>query len=466
MHKDRLITLNQGKKIGNKKYVLYFMQQSQRVHYNHALNHAIYIANLYDLEVLVCFFIDDTFYGANQRHFKFMLEGMSEVSQTLKHFKIGFYHEIGFASELIKPLLKDAFYVVFDHGYMRYQKQIRKSIYEYIIDEHIDLPLVQIDSDMVMPIRAISNKAEYGAYAIRPKIMKQYQSYLDFKRIDEVNKPFMTQGANYPLKFDVEAIMGQLNVDRSVSFSPVYQGGYIAAQKQWFKFVSQGIDNYLVSNDPSTDYTSKMSLYLHFGQISVLELIDKLDMYLSQASISKEAYDAYIEQLVVRRTLAFNYVNFNLDYDSFDHMTENWAYETMKVHQTDEREYLYDQETIEFGLTHDIYFNAAMAQMRITGYMHNYMRMYWAKKIIEWTIDYQTAYKITIDLNNKYFIDGRDPNSYAGVAWCFGKHDRAWTERPIFGKLRYMNAKGLERKFKMKDYVEQMNVLIDTYEKN
>ena len=138
-------------------------------------------------------------------------------------------------------------------------------------------------------------------------------------------------------------------------------------------------------------------------------------------------------------------------------MTEPWAYMTMNEHAHDRRDYLYSKDQIERAQTHDPYFNAAMNEMVYTGYMHNYMRMYWAKKIIEWSNYFEEAYHTIIELNNKYFIDGRDPNSYAGVAWCFGKHDRAWTERPIFGKLRYMNAAGLERKFDMEKYIQRID---------
>ena len=130
-------------------------------------------------------------------------------------------------------------------------------------------------------------------------------------------------------------------------------------------------------------------------------------------------------------------------------MTDGWAYQTMAMHRDDEREYIYTLEELIKCNTHDPYWNDAMREMVETGYMHNYMRMYWCKKILEWSPSYQEAYEHAIYLNNRYFIDGRDPNGYTGVAWCFGKHDHGWKERPIFGKLRYMNANGLKRKFKM-----------------
>ncbi|HPG43326.1 MAG TPA: FAD-binding domain-containing protein, partial [Acholeplasmataceae bacterium] len=171
-------------------------------------------------------------------------------------------------------------------------------------------------------------------------------------------------------------------------------------------------------------------------------------------------FDQYVEQLLVRRELAFNYVTYQKGYDQFETMTEPWAYQTMKAHENDIRSYLYDKNDYINFRTHDPYFNAAMIEMVKTGYMHNYMRMYWAKKIIEWSPSFKEAYETIKYLNDTYFIDGRDPNSYTGIAWCFGKHDRAWTERNIFGKLRYMNDKGLEKKFDIKSYVLQMNAYL------
>jgi deoxyribodipyrimidine photo-lyase len=170
--------------------------------------------------------------------------------------------------------------------------------------------------------------------------------------------------------------------------------------------------------------------------------------------------DDFIEELVVRRELAINFIYYNKKYDEFDSMTYDWAYKTMEEHVEDKREYIYSLEDLENYNTHDKYWNASMKEMVHTGFMHTYMRMYWCKKILEWSPDYKTAYENSLYLNNKYFIDGRDPNSFTGIAWCFGKHDRAWKERPIFGKLRYMNANGLERKFDMQGYIDRIEKMI------
>jgi deoxyribodipyrimidine photo-lyase len=149
-----------------------------------------------------------------------------------------------------------------------------------------------------------------------------------------------------------------------------------------------------------------------------------------------------------------NYVYYNLTYDSFDGLP-SWAKTTLLRHTQDPRQYIYTKDEFEQAKTHDPFWNAAQLEMKHTGKMHGYMRMYWGKKILEWTKSPQDAFQIALSLNNKYELDGRDPNGFTGIAWCFGKHDRAWKERPIFGKVRYMNDAGLTRKFNMKNYVEK-----------
>jgi deoxyribodipyrimidine photo-lyase len=231
-----------------------------------------------------------------------------------------------------------------------------------------------------------------------------------------------------------------------------YKGsiGEIKAQEVLNDFISDNLNHYHDRNDPSLDFTSHLSKYIKYGFISPVQIINQV--HASQ----KNNQDLFIEELVVRRELAINFCYYNEGYDQFDQMTYEWAYKTMKVHETDEREYLYTTEDYLSFNTHDPYFNAAMKEMVYFGYMHNYMRMYWAKKIIEWSYTYKEAFEISLFLNNTYFYDGNTPNGYAGVAWCFGKHDRAWTERKIFGKLRYMNSNGLKRKFDIETYVSHI----------
>ncbi len=459
MNEKRLIHLRDGRINHDAKFVMYWMQQSQRVHYNHALNHAISLANTYKLPLVVYFGLVTDYPEANERHYVFMLEGLKEVKELFTKLHINFVLRIEDGSKPMKEYLRQSQALVMDYGYVRYQRKWRKQVLEMIEEEFPDVFVDIVDTDLIVPVRVASDKAEYGAFTIRPKLTKLYQEFRDFKRLSRLrNTEHMFLRSDYDL-IDPEGFCAGLNIDHSVKKSTYYEGGYLSANRLFLDFTENKVNEYVNSNDPSKNLTSKMSMYLHFGQISALELLDRMFMLHEQGQIDDSSFDAYIEQLLVRRELAFNFVTYQKGYDDFNHMTEDWAYQSMREHEEDKRVRLYTKEQLELAQTHDLYWNAAMKEMYFTGYMHNYMRMYWAKKIIEWMPNYQMAYETILYLNNKYFIDGRDPNSYAGVAWCFGKHDRAWTDRPIFGKLRYMNDKGLERKFDIMSYVNQMDLL-------
>jgi deoxyribodipyrimidine photo-lyase len=248
---------------------------------------------------------------------------------------------------------------------------------------------------------------------------------------------------------DLDTSPEALGIDRAVSRQTFYVGGSAEAKSRLDDFVGGKLHDYAGKrSDPSLGIQSNMSPYLHFGQVSPLEVA----LRVRESAAPQEAKDAYLEELIVRRELSLNFVHFNPRYDSFDCLP-GWAQSTLERHGRDHREYLYSLEELEAAGTHDPYWNAAMREMTVTGKMHNYMRMYWGKKILEWTPSPRGAFEAALRLNNRYFLDGRDPNSFAGVAWVFGKHDRPWAERPIFGKVRYMNANGLRRKFNMDDYV-------------
>ncbi|MFW9805556.1 MAG: deoxyribodipyrimidine photolyase, partial [Candidatus Thorarchaeota archaeon] len=229
-----------------------------------------------------------------------------------------------------------------------------------------------------------------------------------------------------------------------------FQGGTKAARETLEKFIRFDLDVFGTQrNDPSNDRLSNMSPYLHFGQISPIEIAIEVLKTNSPGS------ESYLEELIVRRELSMNFVFFNSNYDNIECLPK-WAKETLDLHALDPREYVYSYSELERAETHDPYWNAAQKEMTRFGKMHGYMRMYWGKKILEWTDSPEEAYTICITLNDKYELDGRNPNGYAGVAWCFGKHDRAWKEREIFGKVRYMNENGLRRKFDIEKYVERI----------
>ncbi len=453
MRSNRITSLLNRIKDVPKRKVIYWMQTSIRYQYNHGLEHAIRLANLKKSELLVVFYLDFSFPNANLRSFKFMLEGLYETLLTLNQNQIAVKVILGKAEDLIHKELIDASDLVMDFAYLRYQRLQRTKIKEACINQGIDINISMVESDLLVPVESIYPKKAYNARIIRGHVLRQMN---EFRDLNQMSKLEVRSLKLFESEFDFKNMNQSLKTyltDQSVLPSVSYIGGYSEAIKmlQVFlddKFISYG------ENDPSKRVQSYLSAYLHFGFISVLDILDRLDLYMLEHQLSFGVYDKFIEQLLVRRSLAFNFVYYELNYDVFEYMTEKWAYDTLNNHQVDERYELYSLNEIEYGKTKDIYFNASMDEMRLTGYMPNYLRMYWAKKIMEWQPSMKIAYESIKYLNDKYFIDGRDPNSYASIAWCFGKHDRAWQERKIFGKVRYMSQTGLLSKFDMASYID------------
>ncbi len=458
IHPDRITTIFKSEK-KDASYVLYWMQQSARVSFNHALLKTIEIANQQQLPVLVVFSLTYDYLDANLRHYTFMLEGLKEVKETLNDLGITFHIALGKPEETLLEFIQNCHTLVMDHGYLKPQKLWRRRLYEKIEVMSPKSGLIVVESDVIVPVKKAYEKLAYGAYVVRSSIMRKIASYRDFKALVTIeNKTRIPIDEVFDLN-NIKSALSNTTLNQSVKPYETFSGGYSQALKHLEYFFKNQIKHYDLRSDPGLNIQSYMSMYLHFGQICSLEIYEYVtDLYTLQ-SIDTQVYEQFIEQLIVRRELAFNFVTYNKDYDLFDKMTEPWAYQTMEAHREDERKYLYTKTELEQGLTHDPYFNSAAKEMRITGFMANYMRMYWAKKIMEWTESMPKAYENIVYLNNKYFLDGRDANSYVNIAWCFGKMDRAFTERYIFGKLRYMNDKGLERKFDMDAYVKRINQL-------
>jgi len=444
IQKERIKILNK-KEMGKGAYVLYWMQASQRVEYNHALEYAILRANELHQPVIVFFGITDHFPEANERHYTFMLEGLREVKQCLE--KRGIQMVILHKSPELGgfQLAKKASLTVVDRGYLRIQKEWR----DYVA-KRIDCPLVQVESDVIVPVEEASPKEEYAAATIRSKIHKKLSNFL---RPLKENNPIIDSLSLDFDTFEVEDLgkaISKLRIDRSVKKANAFYGGPEAAKKYLQVFLEDKLDHFAeLRNDPTVDYLSHMSPYLHFGQISPLYIA------LKTSEIDSSGKEAFLEELIVRRELSMNFVFYNEKYDSFEGIPE-WAKKTLKAHQRDKRPFLYTLEELESGKTHDPYWNAAQKEMVVKGKMHGYMRMYWGKKFIEWSKTPEEAFRKALHLNNKYELDGRNPNGFTGVAWCFGKHDRPWGERPIFGNVRYMNDKGLKRKFDADQYVKMV----------
>ncbi|HUU78820.1 MAG TPA: deoxyribodipyrimidine photo-lyase [candidate division Zixibacteria bacterium] len=432
------------------EYVIYWMQSSQRASYNHALEFAIEEANELQKPLIVFFGLTDSFPEANERHFYFMVEGLKGVKQQLYTKGINFVIRKTSPELGIAKLAKEAASVIVDRGYLRIEKKWRR----FALGK-LECPLIQIESNVIVPIEETSDKEEYAAATIRPKITRKLDEYLVTLKERVLKK--------HSLEFDIESldianieqVISKLATDHSVKKSDQYRGGLTECKKNLELFIEKKLWNYDKGrNDPVKDYISHLSPYLHYGQVSPLFIALEI-----QKTTNVEAKKAFLEQLIVRRELSSNFVFYNNDYDNYNAILPNWTKSTLEDHIKDSREYIYTQDEFELEKTHDPFWNAAQKEMVITGKMHNYMRMYWGKKILEWTKTPEEAYNIAIYLNNKYELDGRDPNGYTGVAWIFGKHDRPWKERPIFGKIRYMNANGLRRKFDAEGYVKKVENL-------
>ena len=448
IQKERIQALN-AKETKRGTYVLYWMQASQRTEYNHALEYAVLKANELHQPLVVFFGITDHFPEGSQRHYTFMLEGLRDVRRSLEKRGIQMVIQHTSPEQGVVQFAKGASFVVVDRGYLKIQRAWRDDA-----ASRMDCPLVQVESDVIVPIEETSPKEEYAAATIRSKIHKKLDHFLcPLKEVDPDIDSLSLDFDSFDID-DVEEAVSRLHIDRSVKKVSCYRGGSGEAKKHLRLFLRDKLDRFPeMRNDPTVDFLSHMSPYLHFGQISPLSIALTVS---ETQGLSKEAY---LEELIVRRELSMNFVFYNGQYDSFEGAIPQWAQKTLKAHQKDKRPYLYALEELETAKTHDPYWNAAQKEMVFTGKMHGYMRMYWGKKILEWSKTPDEAFRAALYLNNKYELDGRDPSGFTGVAWCFGKHDRPWKEREIFGNVRYMNEGGLKRKFDADEYVRLMSRL-------
>ena len=442
------------------EFVLYWMQSSQRADDNAALHLAILEANRLDLPCVAAFALTDGYPSANERHFAFMLEGLADAAARLERLGVRLVGRRGSPVERVAELAARAALVVTDTAYLDPPRTWREDL-----AKRLEVPLVRVESDVVVPVGLASGKREWAARTIRSKIAR----HRDDDRFGPVPrlKP-KRSSADGTLELDPddggrcdladpEALLADLDVDRSVPRVTRFRGGTGEARRRLKVFVDEILDGYAESRRAAERRgSSELSPYLHFGQIGLGEIVRAVR---DAGDGLGEDVSGFLEEVIVRRELARNYTWFERDYDKFSALPD-WALKTLAEHRGDDREHVYTRAELEAADTHDEYWNAAMREMVHTGYMHNLLRMYWGKKVLEWTNTPDHAYRTLLYLNDRYFLDGRDPSSYSNVGWVFGLHDTAWAERPVFGKTRYMNANGLKRKFDVPGYLDRVASLV------
>lgn len=423
--------------------VLYWMHREFRAQDNWGLLHAREEALQRQVPLAVVFCLAPTFLGATLRQFDFLLRGLEGSAQLLAQAGIHLIPRCGEPAQEMVRLCQELqpALVVTDFDPLRIKRQWLQALLH-----HQPAPVHEVDSRNIVPAWLASPRREFMARTIRPKIHRLLPEMLTpFPELDPHPHPWHRPPAS--LGFD--DLHAALRVDTTVGPVDCLQPGEIAAHQVLEIFLQQRLAGYDRRNDPNQEVCSDLSPYLHFGMISAQAVV----LELKRRALTGEAVDSFVEELVVRRELSDNFCLYTADYDQLSGFPQ-WAQQTLDKHRNDPRAYCYTLDQFEKAATHEPLWNAAQRQLVRSGAMHGYLRMYWAKKILEWTANAAEALRIAISLNDRYALDGRESNGYTGIAWSIGGvHDRGWSERPIFGTIRYMNEAGARRKFDVPRYI-------------
>ncbi len=454
---ERVVQLNDKRINENGRYVLYWMQMFKRTSHNHALIFAIRKANELKLPLVVYEGLKYYYPWASDRIHTFILEGVEEKRKEFERLGIRYIFYLqkdkNSPKQAVANLSREAACIVTDDF-----PCFIIPLHNERIAEKANVPVYAVDANGIIPMSKFE-KEEYAAYTIRPKINKLLDNYLKPLAEEAVEINSLDIEVDCPETSVTSATISKLvsdcDIDHTVKPSNYYHGGAANGRKRLKKFVDEILSDYdKARSKPDRDGSSRLSSYLHFGFLSPLEIA----LAVKASDAAQESKDAYLEELIVRRELSYNFTRHNSKYDSLDSLPA-WVQKTMREHADDERPFNYTLEELENGQTHDELWNAAQREMVGTGEMHNYVRMLWGKNVIAWSASYEIAFETLVHLNNKYCLDGRNPNSYTGILWCFGKHDRAWFERPVFGMMRYMTSGSTGKKFDSKKYIEWTETL-------
>lgn len=463
MRGERVTEVN-GKAERPGDYVLYWMQAAVRAEDNAALDWAASQADRLRLPLAVLFCLIPDYPSAGPHHYRFLLGGIREAAAGLKLKGIRFFLGRGSPDRLVPMAATRAALAVADCGPLRVPRAWLAAA-----AAAAECRFAHVEVNAVVPPSVVSLKEEWSAYTLRRRIMPIVDGFLEphEERTPRRSEPGSFLPDTVPLIPDGEMValeaappgcLPPRGNEQRIAERP----GHRAAEMAFDAFVERRLDRYDADRgDPTKDGTSNMSAALHFGHISPATLVRKVLAATGQrfaVDCAHPSAAAYIEELVVRRELSVNFVLHRTDYDRYSCLPD-WALRTLAEGADHRREAVYTFEQFEAAATHDPYWNAAQDQMVLTGRMHGYMRMYWGKGLLAWSPTPEQAYRTAVALNDRYSLDGRDPNGYAGIAWCFGKHDRPWTGRPVFGTVRYMNANGLKRKFDADAYAASIQAL-------
>ena len=429
--------------------VVYWMQRAQRGLDNPALNVAIQAGNALRLPVVVHFGLHPHYPGGNERHYAFLLDGLAETARRVEARGAAFafrpypgHSILDFCAE-VRPAL-----VVGDENPLREPERWRARA-----ARSLGISFWTVDADVIVPT-ALIERQEYAARTIRPRIHNHLARFLRAPGNPRARVKWGAGGAPRSEPIDPPTLLRTLPLDRSARPVMGVTGGTAAGLRVLRRFLARGLDRYAEDrNDPSCDGTSRLSPYLHFGHLGP----HTVALAVKRARGPRAAKQAFLEELIVRRELAVNFVARQPGYDSIDGAPA-WGRRTLLETARDPRPHRYGEREFEQAATHDPLWNAAQRQMIATGWMHGYVRMYWAKKILEWTRSAEEAWSIAVRLNDRYQLDGRDPNGYTGIAWAIGGlHDRPWgPRRPVYGLIRYMSDTGAARKFDVAGYIERV----------
>jgi deoxyribodipyrimidine photo-lyase len=459
---ERIRVLNDARVRENAAYVLYWCQSSRRVDFNHALTHAANIANEHALPLLVYEGLTCSYPSANDRLHTFVIQAVPETARHLERIHAGYFFYLRQREEdpddVLYRLAGKARCVVTDDYPVFIPARHNSSV-----PGKIGVPYIAVDSNCIVPT-SIYGRREYAAYTMRPKIKRELPRFLRLLQQprlrhewrDELLPPGVRQLRTHVEETNISALVARAQVNHVVAPSIALHGGHSEARSKLRAFIEHKLRHYARdSNQPSHHGTSDLSPWLHFGHISALEIALEVNEYAGEHRVNVAEF---LEELIVRRELAFNFARYAENVDSLD-VLPDWCRQTLRKHATDERPALYTADQLERAETHDSLWNATQKEMLLRGKIHGYYRMYWGKKIIEWSRTYQEALRVMLQIHDVYALDGRDPNTYTNVLWCFGLHDRPWSERPVFGQIRYMSLDGMKRKTDVDAYIRQIEYL-------